>query len=75
MGDNILETISPLSVVTLKHLSDLRRSLLHLHKALLDMERADFERDFGRLTSGELLQHVINHTQFAWLRLISALVA
>ena len=32
------------------------------------------ERDFGRLTSGELLQLVINHAQFAWLRLISALV-
>jgi hypothetical protein len=38
------------------------------------MERADFERDFGRLNSGELLQLVINHAQFAWLRMISALV-
>ncbi len=52
----------------------LRRNLLHLHKTLLDMERADFERLSGRLTSGELLQLVINHAQFAWLRQISALV-
>lgn len=59
---------------TLRHLQDLRRSLLHLHKTLLDMERADFERVSGRLTSGELLQLVINHAQFAWLRQISALV-
>lgn len=48
--------------------------MLHLHKILLEMERADFERDSGRLTSGELLQLVINHAQFAWLRQISALV-
>jgi len=47
---------------------------LHLHKTLLEMERADFERNVGRLTSGELLQLVINHPQFAWLRQISALV-
>jgi hypothetical protein len=68
------ETNEGLPRSVLKHLADLRRTLLHLHKTLLDMERADFERDFGRLTSGELLQLVINHAQFAWLRLISALV-
>jgi hypothetical protein len=55
-------------------LGELRNKLLHLHKILLEMERADFERAFGRLTSGELLQLVINHPQFAWLRMISALV-
>jgi hypothetical protein len=64
----------PVPAATLKRLQDLRRNLLHLHKILLDMERADFERVSGRLTSGELLQLVINHAQFAWLRQISALV-
>ena len=59
---------------SLRYLRDLRGRLLHLHKTLLEMERADFERDFGRLTSGELLQLVINHAQFAWLRQVSALV-
>jgi hypothetical protein len=59
---------------SLRDLGELRGRLLHLHRALLEMERANFERDFGRLTSGELLQLVINHAQFAWLRLISALV-
>ena len=58
----------------LQHLRELRRKLLHLHKTLLDMERADFERNSGPLNSGELLQLVINHPQFAWLRMISALV-
>ena len=55
-------------------LGDLRLKLLHLHKLLLETERHSFEKMFGRVNSGELLQLVINHTQFAWLRRISALV-
>ena len=74
MNDNSSEPGNVLPAATLSHLQQLRRSLLHLHKTLLDMERADFERVSGRLTSGELLQLVINHAQFAWLRQISALV-
>jgi hypothetical protein len=74
MNDDPSEINIPLPESALKLLRDLRRNLLHLHKTLLEMERADFERDFGRLTSGELLQFVINHAQFAWLRQISALV-
>ena len=74
MVDNSAEISYALPGAVLNQLQELRRSLLHLHKTLLEMERADFERDFGRLTSGELLQLVINHAQFAWLRMISALV-
>jgi len=67
-----LENATP--EAALQHLQELRGKLLHLHKTLLDMERADFERNSGPLNSGELLQLVINHPQFAWLRMISALV-
>ena len=74
MENNTSDDSNALTESALKRLRDLRRNLLHLHKMLLDMERADFERDFGRLNSGELLQLVINHAQFAWLRLISALI-
>ena len=55
-------------------LVDLRLGLLRLHEALLEMERKSFERTHGRVNSGELLQLVINHAQFAWLRMVSALV-
>ena len=55
-------------------LREVRKGLLHLHQTLLDMERKSFERTHGRVTSGEFLQLVINHEQFAWLRLVSALV-
>ena len=74
MDEALSESSNALPEATLKRLRELRQGLLHLHKTLLEMERADFERVSGRLTSGELLQIVINHEQFAWLRMISALV-
>ena len=55
-------------------LVDVRLGLLRLHRALLEMEHINFEKVHGRANSGELLQLVINHPQFAWLRRISALV-
>ncbi len=55
-------------------LRDVRHSLMHLHQTLLEMERKSFERTHGRVNSGEFLQLVINHAQFAWLRMVSALV-
>jgi hypothetical protein len=59
---------------TRQRLSNLRRALLRLHKALLDGERLAYERVYGQVTGGELLQLVINHEQFAWLRFISELI-
>lgn len=58
----------------LGRLRGLRTALLRLHKVLLDGERAEYERARGRVTGGELLQLVINHEQFAWLRAFSELI-
>jgi hypothetical protein len=55
-------------------LFDLRKSLLHLHKTLLDWERSAYERVHGRVSSAELLQATMEHPQFAWLRPISELI-
>jgi hypothetical protein len=55
-------------------LFDLRKSLLHLHKTLLDWERAAYERVHGRVSSTELLQATMEDPQFAWLRPISELI-
>lgn len=66
------ETISD---ETRQRLRNLRRGLLHLHKLLLERERAAYEQAHGRVeSSGELLQLVINHEQFAWLRRVSELI-
>ncbi len=57
-----------------QHLRELRNKLLRLHKMLLDTERITYEQVRGRVSSGELLQLVIEHEQFAWLHRISELV-
>jgi hypothetical protein len=59
---------------TLRRMRDLRLALLRLHKALLGAERENYERAHGQATGGELLQLVINHEQFAWLRPVSELI-
>ncbi|HEX8888637.1 MAG TPA: hypothetical protein VF779_05650 [Pyrinomonadaceae bacterium] len=58
----------------IERLRNLRRTLLHLHKVLLEDERAAYERVHGQVNSGELLQLLISHEQFAWLHAISELV-
>jgi hypothetical protein len=57
-----------------QQLRDVRRGMLHLHKGLLDAERAAYEQANGQVTSGQMLQLVINHEQFAWLHAISELI-
>jgi hypothetical protein len=64
----------PAAEGTLATLRELRRGLLHLHKALLDDERAWYEQAHGAVSSGELLQLVISHEQFAWLHAVSELI-
>lgn len=59
---------------TLQRLSALRNKLLHLHRVLLEIERNAYEQVRGRVKSGELLQLVIHHEQFAWLHRLSELV-
>ena len=65
---------SPAPEHSLERLRELRRVLLRLHKALLDTERDAYERVMGRVSSGELLQLVISHEQFAWLHSVSELI-
>jgi hypothetical protein len=55
-------------------LTDLRRALLHLHKTLLEWERAAFERLHGRVSGHELLHAILNDPQFVWLRPVSELI-
>ena len=58
----------------IERVRNLRRTLLHLHKVLLEDERAAYERVHGQVNSGELLQLLISHEQFAWLHALSELV-
>ena len=72
--DETIPDDGPVPEEALRRLRELRRGLLHLHKALLDGERAWYEEAHGAVTSGELLQLVISHEQFAWLHSVSELI-
>ncbi|MDP9337794.1 MAG: hypothetical protein M3P45_02885, partial [Acidobacteriota bacterium] len=55
-------------------LTELRTALLRLHKTLLDMERREYEREHGHVSTGELFRLVLDHQQFGWLHNISEFV-
>ncbi|PYS81354.1 MAG: hypothetical protein DMF67_17050 [Acidobacteria bacterium] len=66
---------SLISAESRERLREVSSALLRLHKALLDDERAQFERVRGRIeSSGEFLQLVLHDEWFAYLRPLSALV-
>ena len=63
------------SDTTRDNLKVLRQGLLRLHKALLDLERRDYERARGRIgNSYEFLQLVLKDPWFDWLHRLSELI-
>ncbi len=56
-------------------LSDIRKPLLTLHKAILDHERAAYEKEFGPVTPAAFLQVLINGSGFRWLTPLSTVIA
>ena len=57
---------------TRARLKNLSKSLLRLHKTLLDAERAKYELINGKVQStGEMLRLVLDDAYFAWLRILS----
>lgn len=60
---------------TRRRLTELRNTLLALHKTLLESEAVIYERDVARLTSRhQLLGLVLHDPWFAWLHELSELV-
>lgn len=58
-----------------QRLRDVRRSLLRLHKTLLQWEREAYERAHGRIeTSYEFLRLAMHDPWFGWLHHLSELV-
>ena len=59
---------------TMATLSNVRRRLLELHKALVDVEREDHERAHGRMADRAFLDALIKDPTFAWLGALTALI-
>jgi hypothetical protein len=55
-------------------LSEVRRTLLDLHKALIERERAAYERTHGAVAPAQMLQLLIGDDNFSWLHPISELI-
>jgi hypothetical protein len=60
---------------TNSRLAAVRDSLAELHRALLEAERRDVERETGRLSPGAYLQMLLGDPRFAWLRPVGRMVA
>lgn len=58
-----------------QHLSDVRKALLRLHKALIDSERAVYETRNGVLNNAEFLGALLQEPFFQWMRPFSQLIA
>ncbi|HKZ80112.1 MAG TPA: hypothetical protein VJ124_17695 [Pyrinomonadaceae bacterium] len=60
---------------TLEQLSNVRHSLLRLHKTLLEYQRRGYERAGGEIANSyQLLKLVLHDQLFAWLHHLSELV-
>ena len=61
--------------ISRERLKKLRNGLLHLHKSLLDSERAAYERDVQRIASpAQFLDLLLNDPWFGWLRELSQFI-
>jgi hypothetical protein len=59
-----------------EQLAALRSRLMVLHKALIDSERVEYEKSFGKLNSPqEFLKALINDPWFAWLQPFTTMIA
>ncbi len=58
----------------IQFLNDVRKPLLTLHKAILDHERAAYEREFGPVTPAAFLQVLINGSGFRWIAPLSTVI-
>jgi len=57
-----------------KTLVNLTRSLRRLHHALVRTAQREYEKKWGGVDAGQLLQLLTRHPDFAWLRALSELM-
>lgn len=59
----------------IQFLTEVRKPLLALHKAILDHERASYEAEYGPTTAASFLQVLINGEAFRWITPLSTVIA
>jgi hypothetical protein len=61
-------------ILSMKNLKEIRNELLRLHKTLLEIEKANYEAEFGKVSPNQLFQLLFDNDRFIWLRSISSTV-
>lgn len=61
-------------IYCMENLKEIRNELLSLHKTLMDIEKENYEAQFGKVSPNQLLQLLFDNENFTWLRTISILV-
>lgn len=57
-----------------KALSDLTQALRGLHQALVQVVRREYEKQWGAVAPGQLLQLLTRHPDFDWLHVLSEMM-
>ena len=52
----------------------IRDQILELHRALIEEERKEYESAHGKTTPGQLLELLVSHESFAWLKPFTTLI-
>lgn len=55
-------------------LNDLSRALRGLHQTLMQVVRREYEREWGAVAPGQLLQLLTRHPDFDWLHVLSEMM-
>jgi hypothetical protein len=66
--------ISEGAVNNRKALNDLTHALRDLHQALVQVVRREYERQWGAVAPGQLLQLLTRHPDFDWLHVLSEMM-
>ena len=59
---------------TRKMIDTLARSLRRLHQSLVQVTRREYEKEWGSVDTGQLLQLLTRHPDFAWLHALSEMM-
>jgi hypothetical protein len=73
-GKSIAENRLNYTMTPHESLTQVRRMLLDLHKALIERERAAYEKGHGAVSPAQMLQLLIRDSAFLWLHPISELI-
>jgi hypothetical protein len=68
------EGVAIMNIDNRKTLGDLARALRGLHQTLVQVVRREYEREWGAVAPGQLLQLLTRHPDFDWLHVLSEMM-